>query len=357
MESKMAEDPIFIMGASRSGTAMLRAIVANHPAVFMPGETHYFDDLRPRMAGCETTALSDSDRRICEDYFLALCHRPYGHQGDPELGSLDREELRSEADALGTGADAYFEAFCRIQSEAAGCTMWGDKTPRHIFRIPDILERYPGARVICMVRDPRGVVASYRDWSNQGGFDLEADPDHAVALEDEEMRARASYHPVIASLLWKGSVQAALSARDRFGSHSVHVQQYEELIRDPEGAVREIASFLGLEFSREMLDIPVLNSSFSRFDQQGGISDAPVERWRAKLTPAEIAVVQQCTAASMRAAGYTIEPVSPGLAVLRHWLNLPLHLVFAFRANLDRMGGNPVDYLWKRLVLAVGGGR
>ncbi len=349
----MGNDPLFIVGASRSGTAMLRSIIGNHPDVYFPGETHYFDDLRPRMEGKEASGLSEDDQRVCEDYFLALTHRPYGHRGDPNQSKIAREELRAYAQKLGDGADHYFEAFCKMQAEREGRSIWGDKTPRHIFRIPEIITRYPEARIVCMVRDPRAVVASYRSWSNKGGFDFEADPGHVDALVEEEKRARASYHPILAAMLWRGGVQAAVTANERFGQARVYLQQYEQLVREPEQSARAICTWLGLDFSQAMLDIPLHNSSFSTFEKKGGVSTAPLGRWREQLGQNEIAVIQHITARTMRSAGYELEPISFSVGQAGYWLSLPVAVAKAFVANLDRMGGNPAAYLWRRAVLAL----
>jgi len=131
-----AGGPIFICGASRSGTSMLQAMLNRHPMMEIQGETHYFDDLRQKMAGYERASLDDVARKTCEDYFLALEHRPYGHAGDPEKSPLARPPLRDRADAIGQGADPYFEAPCRLRPESAHAQRWGAKTPRPIFRLP-----------------------------------------------------------------------------------------------------------------------------------------------------------------------------------------------------------------------------
>ena len=37
--------------------------------------------------------------------------------------------------------DGYFEAFCRVLARRNGAEIWGEKTPRHIFRLQEILTR------------------------------------------------------------------------------------------------------------------------------------------------------------------------------------------------------------------------
>ena len=41
----------------------------------------------------------------------------------------------------------------------------GDQTPRHVFYIGELIEMYPGAKFVHMVRDPRAVLLSQkRKW-------------------------------------------------------------------------------------------------------------------------------------------------------------------------------------------------
>lgn len=344
----MATDgPVFVVGPSRSGTALVRSMINNDPSMHVAGETHYFDDLRPRLGG--RTVLDDADAIRCEDYFLALTHRPYGHQGDPRAASLDRERLRDAARQLGRTPDAYFEAYCRLVADDDGALQWGEKTPRHVFRIADIIDTFPTARVVAMVRDPRAVVASYRDWRNQGGFDLEADPDLQVALEADTTRARASYNLVMHSMLWRSTINAAISARDQYGQGRVYLQRYEDLVLEPERAGRELLEWLGLDFAPERLEVPVHNSSFAAFDHGGGVSQAGLDRWREKLDDDEIAVIQYVTGRTLRRCGYRVEATKGSRApVLRAYLGVVPAGVRAVLSNRERIAGLP-SYIWGRV--------
>ena len=339
--------PIFVVGPSRSGTALVRACLNEHPVVHIAGETHYFDELRPRMGGGRA-ALTSEDGQRCEDHFLSVAHRPYGHQGDPS-GSQMHEELRSCARGIGAHADAYFEAYCRTEAARHGKQRWGEKTPRHVFRIDDILATFPGARVICTVRDPRAVVASYRDWENHGGFDLENDPGHAEALAQEELRVRRSYDILVISLLWRSAIRAGARARQRHGDDTVRLLPYEELVADPEEVMRQLAAWLGLDFSTSMLDVPMLNSSSSTFTVHAGVSSEPLHRWRRRLSDQEIAVVQSSCRRAMDEHGYGLEDVrSFPLALAVAWARFPWAVVRAALANRQRITNLPA-YLWRRL--------
>jgi hypothetical protein len=349
----MGDRPIFVVGPSRSGTALLRAILNGHPDVELAGETHYFDDLRARMRGREQTPLSDDDRARCEDYFLALSHRPYGHGGRPHDARLSRAELRKAADEVGAGADAYFEAFCRLHARRGGASQWGEKTPRHVFRIDDILTRYPEAQIVGMIRDPRAVAASYRDWRvADGSFDVDADVGHVDAATLDKERARRSFHVVLLALLWRSQIRAMLLAAARRPA-SVSVVRYEDLVADPQARVWEIASWLGFAFRPSMLDVPVLNSSFTPFTAQGGVTTDAVARWRELLDDEEIAAIQSAAGRTMRALGYAPCDVPVGWGVARKWLEVPGAGVRGLTANRGRIAG-VAPYVYRRARHLVG---
>jgi hypothetical protein len=333
---------------------MLRSALNGHPRVHLAGETHYFDDLRQRFEDPASGVLSTDLAREATDYFCALSHRPYGHHGDPMQGRISPQQLRERAEQLGGTADSYFEAYCMIEAEQAAKSIWGEKTPRHIFRINDILTRFPDAKVVCMSRDPRAVVASYRDWQNQGGFDFERDPGHREALEAEQNRVRRSYHPATISMLWRAQANAALKAREQWGPHKVYLQRYEDLVVEPERELRQLTEWLGLSFEESMLEVPMHNSSYERFAQKQGITRTAVDRWKTKLTPGEIRIVDRICKSVMQSLGYETQASSrPSLSECSLWARWPIAVASAAIANRERSGGL-VKYVYRRALLAFG---
>jgi hypothetical protein len=341
--------PVFVVGASRSGTNLLRAILNRHSEIWIPAETHYFDDLRPRLGAGATTRLDGSTRKRVEDYFLALGHRPYSWGGDPEQSAVDRDELAALAGELGGTGDAYFQAFCALRARQRGKSRWAEKTPRHVYRIAEILGVFPDARIVCLVRDPRGVIASYRDWHRSTP---NSPPDLAAARAADQERTRRSYNIVLVSLLWRSVVRSALTALRRHGPERVYLQQFERLALEPEAAVAELCEWLGLGYEPTMLDVPVKNSSYSMGDETG-VSREPVDRWRAALSPAEVAVIQRCCGELMDELGYERIPVAVStVRVALAWASLVPATVRAAVANRSRLG-RPLQYVRRRVAPAL----
>jgi hypothetical protein len=298
-----------------------------------------------------TSPINDDEERAVQDYFLALGHRPYGHHGDPEKGRVKRDELEQLARELGRSGDAYLKAFCMLEARAAGKKVWGEKTPRHVFRISEILGAYPQARVICLIRDARAIVASYRDWRNQGGFDFTTDPGHEAELAADHERARRSYHPLIISMLWQGAMRAAIAAEAKYGSGRIRLQRYEALATDPEASIDDLARWLGIDLEQAMAAPPMHNSSYDRFTRSAGVSTAPVERWREKLSATEIATVESLCAKTLTDLGYErVSPKGRALGVAASWCTLPLVAARAAAVNRKRIPNLP-RYVASRIGL------
>lgn len=341
--------PIFIVGSSRSGTSLLRRCLSCHPDIYIVGETHYFDDLRPRLLKHGRRDPSGSIPEQAIRYFRMIDVAPYGHFRDPEESTIDPEELKSLAQELDGAPDSYFEAFCMIKAKAHGKSRWGEKTPRHVYRVSEILDAFPRAQIIFTVRDPRAVLASYRDWKIPGV--LREQGDKAVARD--AVRARKSYHPLIIALMWKSAVRRIAALQESPRTDHICTVRYEDLIQTPEEILTGLCAFLKVGFTPKMLDVPMDNSSYSGVDFGAGLSTTPLERWRSKLSNREIAAVQACCGAEMESHGYCPDEV-PRYSVFRValWLTLPFAVIRAAFVNRSRFPSLP-DYLWRRIRPAV----
>ena len=349
--------PLFVVGPSRSGTTMMQTILNRHPAVALAPETHYFDDLRPRVGGGPLAAMRPEDRDRCLDYFRALASRPYGKGGDPARSPLSRAELLARAEARGGTADAAFEVFCRMRGardRAAEAAIWGEKTPRHVFRLAEIFATYPQARALAMIRDPRAAVVSYRDWQYRGGYGgLETKPGFQAALEADYDRARLSYHIVLSTLMWRATVNTAYDATARFGPERVRLLRYEDFVANPEVELAGLCAWIGLEADLAMLKVPLHNSSAAGFAPGAGVSADPTGRWRDKLDPHETGIIQRVAGRTLARVGYAPVPAAGGtLTLLRAYAELPRVVLRATRANRGRVGSLRA-YIWRRFRAAV----
>lgn len=284
--------PVFIVGPARSGTTLTRNLLNLTEELWIADETHWFDDLRPRLGSRATQALGRDDMRRCEDYFLGLASRRYGSGAATGEPALTRDELRDEAVRLSRTGDAVFEAYCRLAARRQGRARWGEKTPRHVFRITEILQCFPNAQILVVVRDPRATVSSYRDFTAGKRRNAIASGEDLETLAPELRRLQRSYHPVVLALMWRAAIGAALAAHARFGASTVRILRFEDLLVDPEREMDSVARWLGLNAAPDVTRVAIANSSYVATRSGVGVIAGTRERWRGRVTRREVALIE-----------------------------------------------------------------
>jgi hypothetical protein len=325
-----AAPPIFVVGAPRSGTTLTARILGRHSRIFMPGETHFFDDIYSRRHELGDLANAESRRNVIDR--LSTLYGRYDETSDQQR--IERL-LKTGADTLTTCLTykAMFSRFMELQMKQFGKKRWGNNVPKDIFHVEDILSFYREAKFIVCVRDVRDFLLSYKNkWRTTG--------------ETNADRVRRLYHPIITSLLWRATVAQISRLRDLVRTENVLILKYENLVYDAEKAARELCQFLGEDFEPDMLNIDAENSSFEINEK--GIYSASVGRWRSLLPREEVYLAELITGKRLLDFGYSPEKLKVDFfktACL--WATLPYGLWQAFRAN-RAIRGPMVPYVVRR---------
>lgn len=265
----MSDGLVFVLGAPRSGTTLLRAQLNRHSRIGLCDETFFFYWVAERQHVFGD--LADPARRArAIDRFVAT-------RRIERLG-LDRAALAARLQQEATSYPAFFAALLAFYAEVHGKRIGGEKTPQHALHAATLRRWYPDARLIHLVRDPRDVVASLKRMPWGSG----------AALTDAK--------------LWRDCVEGAeaLSADPLFCR-----VRYESLVADPAGELARLCHFLGLDFEPAMLQGDAKKSDRWWFDRaQGALEKSRVERWRSELSADEIAVVERVAERHLAAHGY-----------------------------------------------------
>ncbi len=152
------EAPIFIVGAPRSGTTLLRNMFNRHPRIAICGETHFHHYVYARRQAFGDLIDPKNRQRVVEEY-LGLRRLRW---------VADRAVLSEKLMRDGTSYQALFTSLVKYHAESQGKQRWGEKTPQHALFSETLCEWYPGATLIHMIRDPRDVVASLQRMSWAG---------------------------------------------------------------------------------------------------------------------------------------------------------------------------------------------
>jgi hypothetical protein len=205
----------FVVGATRSGTTLLRLMLDAHPEIAIPSETHFIPDL---IKAREEHGASPE--RMLE---MLTAHRRWG---DFRIDAGELEERWLALEEL-TGPAAVREFFRLYGEKQGGPPRWGDKTPGYVKRMRDIQDYLPEARFIHLIRDGRDVALSILKQS--------FGPDTIEAAADR----------------WRGRVLRGRSQQPYLGYY-IEVK-FEDLVLDTEGQLRRICEFIELDFEPAML--------------------------------------------------------------------------------------------------------
>ncbi|CAO3380506.1 tetratricopeptide repeat-containing sulfotransferase family protein [Azospirillum argentinense] len=200
--------PVFIAGAPRSGTTLVEQILSCHPAI---------------AAGDELPALDAVVRALPQTLGSPL--------GYPE--ALSELWMGDQRDGLERLRDAYLRHARKLVPAKPGQTLFTDKMPFNETHLGLIALMFPSAPVVHVLRHPLDVVLSMMGTNLTHGFhcanDVETAARHVLRVFDlvEHYRRQMPlrYLPL----------------------------RYEDLVREPEPAVRRLLGFLGLGFDRRCL--------------------------------------------------------------------------------------------------------
>ena len=284
--------PIFIVGANRSGTTLLRLILNAHPRIAIPDELIYFDS---HLAGipieqwCSPDLSRPAYERFVQDFLTNNCR---------SLDAIDKETLKTE---ILSGTPTFRRPYrCVLEAwaEAHGKERWGEKTPGNLFYADIMLEMFPDAHFLYVVRDPRAGVASMQRVSFF--------PDDVVfnALSRRK-------HATQGRTLLESSVPPAQRQTVR----------YEDLVQNPASEVQSICRFLREEYTPAMLRFHQDADEYMKDEAQRGynetathpITDDRVDAWKDTLTADQIAVVESICSPLMRHFGYSPKCLPPPL--------------------------------------------
>ena len=266
-------EPVFIIGAPRSGTSLLYAILRSSPELaHWPGEAHevWEAEYHPALREWKSNALDASDvtpktaSRIRTQFFLAAGPRK------------------------------------RLV----------DKTPRNSLRVNFVNALFPDARFVFLQRDGRDNVNSLINaWRTPRYRTYRLPSPHSIPGTDPNWWKFVLYPgwwddcsgPVetVAARQWKFCNESALASLDALGEARWTRVQYERLIEKPEQETQRVSGLLGLDFddrlrkaARARLAVPI-----------NTVTPPEAGKWR-RENPEEIASIMPLIAPTMEALGY-----------------------------------------------------
>lgn len=243
--------PVFLVGAERSGTTLLRLLLDGHPQISFASESEFLVD-------------------------------PVGPDGSLPAPAVYRAYLETDRvfQLSGLTVDPHLDTAALIRGflaqRAGDRPVVGATVHRHFDRL---LRLFPEARFVHLVRDPRDVAASVigRGWAG-----------NAWTAADRWIEAEALWERVAADL-----------PPDRY----VDVR-YEALLAEPEQELAHLCRFLGVAYDPVMLEVE-RRSRYRRPDA------SRAEAWRRGLSARSVRLAEARLGALLAQRGYAPSDLPP----------------------------------------------
>lgn len=266
--------PIFIVGAPRSGTSLLRVILNRHPNIGICDETHFFYYVYNRRHAFGDLNLPGNRQRLIESY-LGI-HRI-------KRLPLNQDQLSGYLFENGVDYASFFMSILRFYAGVYGKSRCGEKTPHHALYAETICDLFPDCKLIHIVRDPRAVVCSLgkMPWASKSIL----------------VNARS----------WVKYTRGALQSKER---PNYFLVKYEDLVLRPEEETRRICEFIEEAYISEMLiadpdsEKQVVPDEWWFQRAKDPLTGDRLSIWKQELTSTQTGLIEWIAGPQMSALGY-----------------------------------------------------
>jgi hypothetical protein len=292
--------PVFVLGAPHSGTELLARVIKRTPgfhlSVGRPGllRVVYAFARRPSIA---TESERGAARVLRDAYAEAWRISPQGCAGcAPEcrdLAGLDAQRAAAaESDPLCVRPRAVHR--------------FADASPDLLYSADVLLDAFPDAQLVQVIRDGRDVVADMLDdehclaWFQPGFVNLdEVFPNPFLGVEEQVERTRwpEAAVAVKCALRWRGSVRLSARLRSQTPEEQLLTIRYEDLVARPRKVAGDLSAYLGTTISKATL---------SGLVRTGTREPAAAADWRDRLTVKQVTQVERIAGRELSRLGYEL---------------------------------------------------
>lgn len=287
--------PFFIVGASRSGTTLLRLMLNAHSQLGIPREMKYFHTIG------RTVDPTSWHEEIPDDSYRSLVRQYLQNRSDLFSDDLEALEAMVMADSERTLRGPY-RVLMEYWSRTLDKPRWGEKTPHNLFYVDVLSDMFPGAKFIHVVRDPRAVTQSMNSIEYYSG------------------------ETVFNALNWRRSIRAGEALlQQSLSSDQQCTIRYEDLVSAPEATLQNVCHFLEESYEPDMLKFyetaaDHMPSTIRTPSIRGPVNQNSLSKWKERLSTLETEIVESICSEEMGRLGYERSTTSTPSVYVRTFL-------------------------------------
>lgn len=255
---------LFVGGPPRSGTTLVQNMLDSHPNILgLPEFMVVADIMRIR-------------RRL------------------RDLVRMERIDLICSESDVDDAVSQMIRRLLTARVSGDPVHLLSEKTPENCLVFMELADSFPDAKLVAVLRDPRGIVASLLRVGQRG----------AQRGQPVSLRTASFFEAICAT---SDYLAPTLAARMELGAR-IHTVRYEDLVSDPEGEMRRLSAHLELPFTAAMLQpsavthlgekaITVKSGEvwYSSDEYNRDPDPSGADRWRTDLSPLRQAVIVAST--------------------------------------------------------------
>ena len=271
--------PVFIGGCGRSGTTLLGAMLGAHSGCVCTPESQFKIDILSCIPGVNEGKVSTVD--VLD--FLERNRRFW-------LWALDVKSISAAMEGITVSYAGLIECIVKMYAGKVGKSrsdIWIDHTPDNMQYSTTLLNYFPEAKMIHIIRDGRAVASSIMglDWGRNA--------------------------MVTAAHWWAENVGYGLASESSLGEKRVLRIKYEDLVVQPVLTLKNICSFLDMEYQPSMAVADGFKAPKYTAQQHTLVGTMPdekrVDAWKNELTRRQIELFESLTGDLLIHLGYRPE--------------------------------------------------
>jgi len=218
MEDLISKPFFFIVGRPRSGTTLLRTLFDANRNVSVPPECQFIINLYPKYG-----KMTQWSKRDLLDF-----HKDLKEQWLFKTWKVDNAMLRKRL--LASVGEITYNEVCKIVNlqyqsvfEKEEVLFFGDKNPGYTIYTEQLMDIFPGAKFIHIIRD-------YRD--------------HFVSIRNVDFDFPL---PSLVAFKWRLFVKKFRKMVEKYPDSHLEIR-YEDLVSDPENQMKRLCDFTNIPF-------------------------------------------------------------------------------------------------------------
>jgi hypothetical protein len=285
VNGRKVREPVFVLGAPFSGTGMLATALKRSPGFHLT-----------------------LGQRCIVPVIHAFARTPAIPRGRPEAAATVLRDAFAQGWQISPHSCLGCSVACREAGGSAGagpCVAersigrYGDASPDLLYCAESLVDAFPDARLVQIIRDGRDVVAGMLSdsealaWFRPGFVNVAEQDGHpllGVETEDDQAAWAEASLAGKCAMRWRGTVRLAARLRRGMSAQQLVTLRYEDMVKRPQNAVAAVSAFIGGEVAA--LDSSVAGTLLEPGAHRGG------------LTPAQLAEVEQLAGEELRRVGY-----------------------------------------------------